>query len=297
MPALYTQGRSVKQPHVLLERWKAHRICKPGVGIALGAYLLGHRKRYAVMAQARVENLTVSYNRHPAVHHVSGVFASGSLTAVTGPNGGGKSTLMKSIAGLLQPDEGSVHVECSATETVAYLPQAAELQRDFPMSVLHLVCSGTWHKTGAWGRITPAMKTRAQQALVDVGLEGFGRRDLASLSSGQFQRALFARLIVQDASLILLDEPFTAVDSDTTSHLLDIILRWHHEKRTVICILHDLEHIRRHFPYCVLMARECLAWGKTDDVLSDATLSHARFFKDRQNAFGSASGEICKQAS
>ncbi len=245
------------------------------------------------MAAVTIENLTVSYNRHPAVHHVSGHFASGSLTALTGPNGGGKSTLIKTIAGLLSPDEGHVRVERTATETIAYLPQAAEIQRDFPMSLLHMVSAGTWNATGAFKAITPAMRARARLALVDVGLEGFGGRDLASLSSGQFQRALFARLLVQNASLILLDEPFTAIDANTTQHLLEIIKRWHQEKRTVICILHDLDQIRRYFPNCLLMARECIAWGHTQDVLSSEKLAHTHFFKDRWNP----SGEICKQAS
>src|SRR5271156_975782 len=112
------------------------------------------------MTAVILENVTISYDRHPAVHHVSGRFESGSLTAIAGPNGAGKSTLLKGIAGILLPDEGHINIE-GASKRIAYLPQAAELQRDFPMSVLHMITTGYWHKTGALGAITPAMKDQA----------------------------------------------------------------------------------------------------------------------------------------
>lgn len=245
------------------------------------------------MASITLHNLTVSYRRHPAVHHISGRFEAGSLTAITGPNGGGKSTLMRTIAGLLPADEGHVQINEGKSCPMAYLPQSAELQRDFPLSVLELVCSGFWQHTGALRTITPAMRERAIAALSDVGLEHCAKRDIAGLSSGQFQRVLFARLLVQDAPVILLDEPFTAIDAETTSHLLDIIRRWHGEKRTVICILHDMQQIYDYFPECLLLARECIAWGNTQEVLTPANLPYLRFFRDHAES----PAEICKQAS
>jgi len=102
-------------------------------------------------ATVTLENVTISYARHPAVHHLSGTFPAGSLTAVTGPNGAGKSTLLKAIAGIITPDEGRILVEGIASERIGYLPQASEMQRDFPLSVLHMVVTGYWHKSGgAW---------------------------------------------------------------------------------------------------------------------------------------------------
>jgi zinc/manganese transport system ATP-binding protein len=201
--------------------------------------------------------------------------------------------LIKTIAGLMTPDEGHISFGNGNGDCIAYLPQAAELQRDFPLSVLQLVASGTWQKTGAFGSITKSMREDAMQALIDVGLGNCADRDLASLSSGQFQRVLFARLMVQDAPLILLDEPFTAIDEETTAHLLDVVLRWHKEGRTVICILHDMHQIRAHFPQCLIMARECVAWDKTATVINQDTLPYFRFFQER---IGSAT-EICRQAS
>jgi zinc/manganese transport system ATP-binding protein len=229
------------------------------------------------MSEAVVlENVTVTYNRHPAVHHISGVFKTGSLTAIAGPNGAGKSTLLKAIAGVIHPQEGHINVNSE----LAYLPQASEMQRDFPLSVLHMVVCGFWNQTRGQKSITAAMKEKASKALVEVGLRGFEKRDLSSLSTGQFQRALFARLIVQDAQVMLLDEPFNAIDESTTQHLLDIILRWHKEKRTIICVLHDFEQIRKYFPDCLLLARECIAWDSSAKALHPENLLGSRFFKD-----------------
>jgi len=241
-------------------------------------------------ASVTLENVTISYARHPAVHHLSGTFEAGSLTAITGPNGAGKSTLLKAIAGILTPDEGRIRIDGVAHEHIAYLPQAAELQRDFPLSVLHMVVTGFWHQSGGFKAITAAMKAKASEALGAVGLSGFEHRQLATLSSGQFQRALFARTVVQNAPLILLDEPFTAVDTDTTLHLLELIAHWHAEGRTVICVLHDFEHIRTFFPRCLLLARECIAWENSIDALNSERLLQARFFREQW----SGQPEICK---
>ncbi|TBY53101.1 ABC transporter ATP-binding protein [Rhizobium leguminosarum bv. viciae] len=228
----------------------------------------------------RLDNLTVAYNRHPAVHHVSGAFASGSLTAIAGPNGAGKSTLLKAIMGELRPAEGRVEHRLERAQ-FGYLPQAAEIDRRFPISVIDTVMLGAWKRTGAFGRIAPSEVKRAGEALSAVGLEGFGRRHVGSLSAGQFQRVLFARLLVQDAGIILLDEPFTAIDARTTRDLIDIVTRWHGEGRTVIAVLHDFELVRAHFPQTLLLARELVGWGATADVMSSVNLLKARAMAER----------------
>ncbi len=223
----------------------------------------------------KVDNLTVSYRQHPALHHISGQFATGSLTAVIGPNGSGKSTLLKSIMGLLKPSGGGVQVS-TPRERIAYLPQMTEIDRSFPMPVRDCVLLGCWSALGAWGGVKPDMIARADAAIQSVGLEGFEQRTVGSLSSGQFQRVLFARLLVQDAELILLDEPFNAMDSRTTATLLDLIRQWHAEGRTVIAVLHDDAQVRAHFGQTVLLARELVAWGDTADVLTETHVQRAR---------------------
>ena len=226
----------------------------------------------AVVALA---NLTVSYRRHPALHHISGSFAPGSLTAVVGPNGSGKSTLLKSIVGLLPAAPGALRVAL-APERIAYLPQIADIDRSFPIDVRDCVLLGCWGECGAWGGAGRARLARVDAALKAVGLEGFERRGVGSLSTGQLQRVMFARLLVQDAALILLDEPFNAVDARTTAALLALVRRWHGEQRTVIAVLHDDSLVRAHFPQTLLLARELVGWGATADVLTDANLRRAR---------------------
>jgi zinc/manganese transport system ATP-binding protein len=221
-----------------------------------------------------LRNLTVSYRQHPALHHLSGSFASGSLTAVIGPNGAGKSTLLKTMAGLL-PSRGALQIHTPG-QRLAYLPQMSELDRSFPMNVHDCVLLGGWSQTGAFGGVTPALRARTHAALHTVGLQGFENRPVGTLSSGQMQRLLFARLLVQDAQLILLDEPFNAVDSKTTAALLELVLQWQREGRTVLAVLHDDAQVRRYFPQTLLLARKCIAWGPTAEVLTERNWQRAR---------------------
>ncbi len=222
-----------------------------------------------------LDNLTVSYRQHPALHHITGHFAPGSLTAVVGPNGSGKSTLLKSIMGLLPLGGGQLTLS-GAAGRIAYLPQVAEIERHFPMDVRDCVSLGCWPLKRAWGGIGSAQLGRINAALHDVGLQGFEHRPISSLSSGQFQRVLFARLLVQDADVILLDEPFNAIDSKTTAALLAIIKNWHRQKRTVLVVLHDDVQVQAYFPQTLLLARELLAWGPTQEVMTPANLAAAR---------------------
>lgn len=223
-----------------------------------------------------LRDVTVEYGRHPAVHHVSGSFARGSLTAVVGPNGAGKSTLMRAITGELALSQGRIARSDLTRRDIGYLPQAAEIQRDFPIQVFDLVALGLWHETGAFGGLNRRQRARVGAAIANVGLAGMELRPIGTLSAGQFQRALFARLLLQDAAVILLDEPFTAVDQRTTEDLLAMIGYWHGEGRTVIAVLHDLDQVRRHFPQTLLIARELIHWGPTDGCLTPALLDRAR---------------------
>jgi zinc/manganese transport system ATP-binding protein len=221
-------------------------------------------------------DVTLGYDRHPAVHHLEGTVPEGSLLAVVGPNGAGKSTLLKALAGSLKPLSGVIGMPGLDQRQIAYLPQAADLDRSFPMTVFDLVCAGDWHRTGLFGGFGKAQQQRVHDAMQAVGLAGFENRGIGTLSGGQLQRALFARLLLQDARLILLDEPFTAIDSKTTADLLALIDRWHGEKRTVIAVLHDMEVVKAHFPETLLLARETVAWGATAETLRAENLLRAR---------------------
>lgn len=229
------------------------------------------------MPQAiRVEDLTLSYRHRPALHRLSCEFQAGSLTAVVGPNGAGKSSLLQALAGLLTPTGGSLHPPQIGRAAVAYLPQQANVDRSFPLRVLDVVMLGAWPQLGPFRAVRAPQRQRAQEALESVGLVGLEHRLIAELSVGQFQRVLFARLMLQDAALILLDEPFAAIDSRTTTDLLALVARWHTEQRTVIVALHDLAQVRAHFPSTLLIARERIAHGPTAQVLSPDHLDRAR---------------------
>jgi zinc/manganese transport system ATP-binding protein len=234
------------------------------------------------MPQAiRLENLTLSYRHHPAVHHLSCEFQPGSLTAIVGPNGAGKSSLLEALAGRLRPTTGALHMPRLGRAAVAYLPQQSRVDRSFPLRVLDLVMLGAWPRLGPFRGATAAQRQQAQQALETVRLVGLENRLIAELSAGQFQRVLFARLLLQDAPLILLDEPFAAIDGRTTADLMDLVERWHAEQRMVIAVLHDLSQVRSHFPSTLLLARERIAYGPTALVLSPDNLQRARRMAER----------------
>jgi zinc/manganese transport system ATP-binding protein len=222
------------------------------------------------------ENLTLGYDRHPAVHHLSGAIAKGDLLAIAGPNGAGKSTLLKAVAGVLPIMDGRISFAPGSEDSVGYLPQNAEVDRNFPLPVFDFVAAGLWSGLGLFRGVGAAERERVEKALTDVGLAGFGARQLRTLSGGQVQRCLFARLILQDAKLILLDEPFRAIDAPTIADLLKLIHGWQAQGRTVIAVIHDIEMIRAHFPHTLLLARDPLAWGDTTGVLTDTNLQNAR---------------------
>jgi zinc/manganese transport system ATP-binding protein len=227
------------------------------------------------MADLRFDNLTLGYERHPAVHHLSGAVASGALLAVVGPNGGGKSTLFKGVVGVLKPLAGTITRGVDA-HAIAYLPQAAEIDESFPINVYDMVAMGLLRAKGTFGGFTAKDHHVIEDAIATVGLTGFEQRAIGTLSGGQMQRMLFARLLIQNARIIVLDEPFTAIDERTTADLLGLVRRWHTEGRTVLAALHDIALVKENFPQTLLLAREPVAWGATASVLTPDNLAKAR---------------------
>lgn len=236
------------------------------------------------------DNVTLGYNRHPAVHHLSGEVAPGSLLAVVGPNGTGKSTLLKGIAGELRPMEGEIRLPDSWDGTLAYLPQTPGFDADFPIPVYDFVSMGLWREFGAFRGFSRDARERLDDAIVAVGLGGFESRPVGQLSGGQFQRARFARLILQDASLIVLDEPYNALDEPTACDLAALVRRWHEEGRTIVSVLHDLARVRQEYPLTLLLACERLAYGPTAEVLTEENLARARELMEMR---GCAKTAVC----
>ncbi|MEO0487355.1 MAG: zinc ABC transporter ATP-binding protein AztA [Pseudomonadota bacterium] len=228
------------------------------------------------MAVLAFQDLTLGYNRHPAIHHLEAEIADGSLTAVVGPNGAGKSTLLKGVTGALSPLQGRVSFGAITRDEIAYLPQQSDIDRSFPISVLDLVAMGLWQEIGAFGWLGRKRRARVDEAIASVGLTGLEDRAIGSLSGGQMQRALFARLFLQDAKLVLLDEPFSAIDARTMADLLTVIRGWHREGRTVLTVLHDHDTVEQHFPETLMLARELVAHGPTRQVMTSENHARAR---------------------
>ena len=236
----------------------------------------GSRLRDVRRGCVTLRELTVGYRERVAVEAVSGVFAVGSLTAIVGANGAGKTTLLHAIAGLVVPRYGSIEIAgADPRADLAYLPQSDSIDRDFPISVLEFAALGGWARIGALGRVPPELRLRGTNALKAVGLDELAGRMLGELSVGQFRRALFARVIVQEASIVLLDEPFAGVDAVTSGDLLGLVQRWHGEGRTVMVALHNLEQVLAIFPEALLLARKAIAWGETAMALTPENLVEA----------------------
>jgi zinc/manganese transport system ATP-binding protein len=240
---------------------------------------VGHRAdgdEVIMAAQLKFSDVTLGYDRHPAVHHLNGEIAAGSLLAIVGPNGAGKSTLFRGIVGILKPLAGAIGLGDLKPREIAYLPQSVDIDRTFPISVFDFVGTGLWRSTGLFGGLGKKAGQQIAQALAAVGLNGFENRTIGTLSGGQMQRMLFARVLLQDARVIVLDEPFNAIDAKTAADLIGLVRHWHAEKRTVLAALHDMDLVRANFPETLLLARGAVAWGATSQVLTTENLLTAR---------------------
>jgi zinc/manganese transport system ATP-binding protein len=221
-------------------------------------------------------DVTLGYDRHPAVHHLNGTVERGALLAVIGPNGAGKSTLFKGVVGAIKPLAGSIDLSGVRAHDIAYLPQIAEVDRTFPINVYDMVAMGLWKRAGSWGGIGGGGRDAIARAIATVGLTGFEQRPIGTVSGGQMQRMLLARLLLQDAQVIVLDEPFNGIDAKTVTDLVALVRRWHGEQRTILAAMHDLDLVKANFPQTLLLAREPVAWGATANVLTAANLLKAR---------------------
>ena len=224
----------------------------------------------------RLDHVTLRRGGREVLRDLTGVFRPGSLTAVAGPNGAGKSTLLHALCGLFPLASGRIDRGGLSPRSIALLPQEGRLDRSFPITCRDVVALGWTARVGWFRRIGPEQYAVADRALASVGLDGLGDRSIGALSAGQFQRSLFARTIVRDAPVILLDEPFSAIDTATEADLMAIIHAWHQQGRTVIAVLHDLDLIRAEFPETLLLGAGAWQWGASSDVLAARTIRQAR---------------------
>ena len=211
--------------------------------------------------------LTVAYGGAPVVQNVTARFPAGTMTAVIGPNGAGKSTLLKAALGLIPRQSGEVRAfgqpVSEAQPRIAYVPQRAAVDWDFPARVIGVVRMGLYRQTGMLGRLTPGLKSRAADCLARLGMAEFADRQIGALSGGQQQRVFLARALAQGADLMILDEPFAGVDAATEATIIAVLHDLRAEGRSIIAVHHDLSTVTDYFDRVLLMNRHLVAEGPT----------------------------------
>ncbi|QIR26254.1 MULTISPECIES: metal ABC transporter ATP-binding protein [Kluyvera] len=217
-------------------------------------------------AMIELDNLVAGYEGAAITPALSGVIHKGSMTAIVGLNGCGKSTLLKTLAGFIPPVSGVVRWS-PTRPTIGWLAQRHALESQFPLTVLDVVSQGAWPRISLLRGLRNDVRRRIQAALVRVGLTDMAKTPIEALSGGQFQRMLFARVLVQRAPLVMLDEPFTGIDENTTHDLMGVIQEMHQQGQTVLAVLHDNQRVADYFPETLLLAPQNACWGPTHEVL------------------------------
>ncbi len=224
-----------------------------------------------------VRGLTVSYGEKPAIFSVDATFPATAMSAIIGPNGAGKSTLLKASLGVIPRLSGSVTVFGTpidrARDRIAYVPQRASVDWDFPTTVLDVVQMGLYRKVGLLGRLSGRMRARAQDCLDRVGMADFADRQIGQLSGGQQQRVFLARALAQDADLYLLDEPFAGVDAATERAIIDVLKGLKAGGKAVVAVHHDLSTVRAYFDHVFLINVRRMAEGPVSTAFTPENLN------------------------
>ena len=227
--------------------------------------------------QLAVADLTVSYNRVPALHHIGFEVHCGQCVALLGPNGAGKSTLLKALAGLLPVETGSIsfhgHAVRGATPEFAYLPQREEVDWDFPATVRGLVEMGRYIRVGWWRSFGAVDRAAVDAALEAMQLGDLEDRQISALSGGQQQRAFLARALAQEAHVFLFDEPFTGLDQPTQQNLKVLIRKLRDAGKLVLASHHDLATVPEIFDRVLLLNGELIAAGQVGEVFTEENIA------------------------
>lgn len=227
----------------------------------------------------KIRNLSVAYGETPVFSKLSAQFNSGKITGIIGPNGAGKSTLVKAILGLVKVKEGSCEYNGQSLKMiqkqVAYVEQRKDLDLSFPIHVFDLVLTGSYGKLGLFKMPGKDEKAAAANALEMVGMTDFSKRQIGNLSGGQLQRVFVARAILQEAEIVILDEPFVGIDLQSEGAIMEILKQWRDEQKTIIVIHHDLNKVFDYFDDLVIMNHGIVAEGPTAEVYNAENIEKA----------------------
>jgi len=230
-------------------------------------------------------DLSAGHARVPAFSGLTFSLPEGASVAVIGPNGSGKSTLLDVIAGALRPLQGSLQ---HRFDSVAYLPQQLQVDPMFPITVRDVAGMGLWPTLRPFGQLGRAQRDRVDAVLVQLAIGDLADRRFSALSGGQRQRALLAQAIVQDAGLILLDEPYTGIDAPTSVVIGEQLRRWQQEGRTVLVSTHDVERARSDFGHTLVLGNRVAEFGTSEQIATGPLV--ARAFGDQPTTEGAGHG-------
>ena len=223
-----------------------------------------------------VTELTVDYDGVTAIEDVNFAVRAEKLTAIIGPNGAGKSTLIKALLGLIPTRTGTI--SCFGTlpkqyrKNISYVPQRAQIDWKFPANVFDVVAMGLYGELGLLRRFSSAHKDRVHSALTDVDMADFAARQISQLSGGQQQRVFLARSIVQDAELILLDEPFGGIDAKSEAVIVDILRSQKQNGKSIVAVHHGLSTVKDYFDDVILLNKTVTAFGPINDVFTKSNI-------------------------
>lgn len=223
-----------------------------------------------------VENLTVNYDKTPVLWQINVALPAHKLIAIVGPNGAGKSTFLKALLGLQKPISGSVTFwglpYAKVRKQVGYVPQRASVDWEFPINVLDVVLMGRFGKLGLLKWVRAKDREAAEQALDQVGMLPFAKRQISELSGGQQQRVFFARALVQDAQIYLMDEPFAGIDTATEKALIEMLIKLKEKGKTLLIVHHDLATVKGYFDWVVLLNTCLIANGPISEAFNETNI-------------------------
>jgi manganese/iron transport system ATP-binding protein len=226
-----------------------------------------------------LENVTVTYGRLYALIDITLEIPHGAQVAVVGPNGAGKSTLFKALVGLLPFQGGSIQIHGvplgDHKDCVAYIPQREEVDWTFPVSVKDVILMGRFFTSG-WFRSPKADDySIIYRSMQQLGISSLAERSINDLSGGQQQRVFLARAMAQEPHILLMDEPFTGIDSSTQHTTLELLESLRAQQVTVLVSTHDLTMASEHFEKVLLLNRRIIAYGSPADVFTSENLERA----------------------
>ena len=224
-----------------------------------------------------IHQLTVNYEKTSALWDVNVSIPKGSLVGVIGPNGAGKSTLLKALLGIVKPLSGSVRFFgkpfSKINGKIAYVPQKGSIDWDFPITVFDVVLMGRFGKLRGLKWYTKADKQAARKILDRLEMGDLANRQISALSGGQQQRLFIARALLQEAEILLLDEPFASVDKATEDIIIRILKKLRKDRKTILVVHHDLNTAPHYFDQALLLNTSLVAYGDVEETLTPRNLS------------------------